>query len=323
MVGARRPRPVSRHDWIYDFRFTIGKLKMKLSEVIGYAFKIGWNHKVLWLWQIIPSISVIFVVPLFFIYYPLIQKIIIGPELQLPIDSFIAVSGKSIFFLFLLSYVILGILIQITTIYSVITINNGAVKLSFKDTFRKSLHYFWRVVYIYFIIGGILLIVNFIFSFIVRITYKYTYTFPDNLVVFFSLILLPIMFTGIILIELSQSAIIVDDMSLFAAISHPRKIFKKNLLRSILLIIILYYGLSILFALLMFPFLFVIPLFILFSPRLLDANTIVFILFFVIIPFIVIVVTFLNGLFISFCHCTWTLAYLRMNQTSEPLVTVG
>lgn len=41
-------------------------MKFDLGEVLSRMWKIGWNHKVLWLWQMIPGASVIFVFPSFF-----------------------------------------------------------------------------------------------------------------------------------------------------------------------------------------------------------------------------------------------------------------
>jgi hypothetical protein len=290
---------------------------MKIFEILTSTLKIVWNHKLLWWWQITPSISVIFIFPLFFIYLPIIKEIFEESELKTPIAPWITISSNFFIFLFVLSYLTLNFLVQTATIRSLVSINKGDSIISFKENFSKSLTYFWRLLGLYFIWVGVVSLINFPLTLIIRIVYKNIQLIPENLLVFFNLLILPIILISLIIMELTQSVIIVDNVNLKKSILHAWEIFKNNKLNSILLLVILYFGLAIPFLLLMFPLPLFLVITILYLTRLPDLNIIVFIVFFVLAPLIVVVITFWYRAFLSFFHCSWAIAYLKIKQSSE------
>jgi hypothetical protein len=45
-------------------------MRFDLVELLRQTWKIGWNHKVLWLWQILPSLFSILMMPFMFLANP-------------------------------------------------------------------------------------------------------------------------------------------------------------------------------------------------------------------------------------------------------------
>jgi hypothetical protein len=67
------------------------------------------------------------------------------------------------------------------------------------------------------------------------------------------LVVLPVLAVGYSVLELAQASIIADDMGVFRAISHGWELFRKNWLTVSLLMVILYFGMTMISSTLMFP----------------------------------------------------------------------
>lgn len=307
-------RVIAVWDWKSKGGFKEKKMKFDLGEVLSRMWKIGWNHKVLWLWQMIPGASVIFVFPSFFIYYPVFTRLVKDPELQIPIEPWMSISLNSMAFLFMLSYVILGIFAQITTVCGMVEIEKGIVKISFGGLFRKSLSYFRRVFGLYFLFGSVWTL---IYLGSVSILFAVRKVDVDLLVVSSIPILcmfIPATLVGVSVLELAQASVVMDDKSVLSAISHGWKLFKANALNALMLAIILYFGMNLLFSFFVGPFMFLVPISLLFLTRLPDPTTIFSIVFFIVAPLVIILPTLLIGILVTFFQSAWAVAYMRMNR---------
>lgn len=289
-------------------------MKLDFGEVLRRVWKIGWNHKVLWLWQASPAAAVIFILPLFFVFYPFFIGFIQDPEFQFPVEPWMSIFFNSIVGLFVFSFTLLWIFSQITTIYGVVDIENGMTNISIKGLFHKSLPYFWRVIFLYFLYCSIWVLISVSFNPIIATIIR---SYPDTINFLLRLLTLPLAFFSLVImmiLELSQIAIVTDNMSVIAAVSHAWKIFKSNLLNIAILGIIIYFGIYIPLGLSFLPVPFLGFISVLFLTRLPDPSVVFFMMFFVVVPLIIVLPTILAGIFMTFLQSTWVVAYLRMNK---------
>ncbi|CAG0952322.1 hypothetical protein ANAEL_00135 [Anaerolineales bacterium] len=295
-------------------------MKVNVGDVLGNAFKIGWRHKILWLWQAIPGMAVIFVLPIAFIYYPIFTRLVQDPELQISIEPWMSISLNSIGILFVLSYVLMWIFAQLTTICGVMEIENGAAKLSFRELFRKSLSYVWRVSGLYFLFGGMWALISASSAPILGPVARNSLSTLELLSTLLALPLLIVWLTSVIVLELAQVAIVADNMRVIAAVLHAWKIFKSNLLNVVVIVIVLYYATAIPFGLLLMPFPFLVGISLMSLTRAPDPNIIFFTVLFVIIPLVVILPTSIAGVCMTFFQSGWAVMYLRLSGPIETLV---
>jgi hypothetical protein len=299
-------------------------MKLDFGEVFTRTWKIGWNHKILWLWQMLPGVAVIFIFPSVFIFYPVFTRLIHDPELQIPIEPWMSISLNSMGTLFALSYVLMWIFAQIATICGAVEIEKGTAGISFRELSHKSQPHIWRILGLYFLFVlflGLVELANFGFVALCRVFYKEVSAIPGFLFFLWVLPLSLALLVGIIIVELAQAAIVVNNMGVLAAVLHAWKIFKSNLLGLIILMVVLYFGVSIPLSLLLMPFLFLAFTSFWFLLRVSDPNVIFFTAFFVIIPLIVIFSTSLNGIFMTFFQTAWAVAYIRLDRNANaPIV---
>jgi hypothetical protein len=295
-------------------------MKVNIGDMLGSAYRIGWRHKILWLWQAMPGVAVVFVFPSVFIYYPAFTRLIQDPELQIPIEPWMSIPLNSMGILFVLSYVLMWIFAQLTTICGVMEIENGAAKLSFRELFRKSLPYVWRVSGLYFLFGGMWALISASSAPILGPVARNSLYTLELLSTLLALPLLIVWLASVIVLELAQVAIVADNIKVIAAISHAWKIFRSNLLNVVIIVILLYFAMVIPFGLLLMPFPFLVGISLMSLTRMPDPNIIFFTVLFVIIPLVVILPTSIAGVFMTFLQSAWTVVYLRLGGPTETLV---
>ena len=292
-------------------------MKFDFGEVLRWMWKIGWNHKVLWLWQMLPGASVVFVFPSFFIYYPAFTKLMQNPELQIPIEPWMSISLNSMGALFVLSYALMWIFAQLTTICGAVEIEKGTANISFRELSRKSLPYVWRVFGLYFLYCGVWALMSVGFAPISWILAKNSPATLKTLMIFLSLPLSVVWLVSMVVLELAQAAIVADNMRVIAAILHAWKILKSNLLEMVIITIVLFFGVLTPLGLLLMPLPFLVGISSLFLTHAPDPNVIFFTVFFGIIPFVIILSTSLAGIFMTFFQSAWAVAYLRLSKNSN------
>ena len=113
-------------------------MKFDLSDVFGSTWKIGWNHKVLWLWQMLPSLIVIFMMPLFFITNPAFLLIMPEPINQYADEPWVIIASSLLIFVLVIPSLFAGILAQVATVRGAVMVEQGAEKLGFRELFDES-----------------------------------------------------------------------------------------------------------------------------------------------------------------------------------------
>lgn len=130
---------------------------------------------------------------------------------------------------------------------------------SFMELLRGSLPFFWRAlgVRVVFILG----VMIFVAPVMVLVFLTSVFTMGVGLLCLFPLFLLliPVSYAVYSLMELAETAVVVDDLSVFAAISKTWGLFKANFWMVLLMALLVYLGVGLLGMFFILPF--ILPLY--------------------------------------------------------------
>lgn len=297
-------------------------MNFDLGEVLTRTWKIGWNHKVLWLWQMTPGILGIIFMPLFILANPAFLMLFGGdPETYFTDYPWIPLVFMAVMFIFAIPAIFLSVMAQLTTTYGAIKVEKGAEKLAFMDLFRESLPYFWRVLGVYAIFAACWMVIWFGFMFFFMAGSMLTMGLASLCFIPFFFLFIPVLIVGLSVVELAQNAIIADDMGVMDAISHGWKLFRANWLGIVILMIVLYFAMYILSMVITFPMMF--PM--MFLPLGFNAqgepSLVMMILFFAFTMLIFLGSFIVQGISMAFFQTGWAVLYQRINRADNAPVT--
>jgi hypothetical protein len=216
-------------------------------------WKIGWNHKVLWLWQMLPGLFAILVLPFSFLGHPMLARLLPVPFNRIATETWFTVLFVALYLILTIVVMFVGVVSQLATTYGALQVEKGVEKLAFRMMFSESLPYFWRTLGLFFIFGSAWMLLIFAFMAVNIFGSMLTMGLASLCFMPFFLLLFPIAIVGYSVMELAQAAIIADNMGVMDAISHGWKLFRANWLAVILLMVILYFAFFILISILYFP----------------------------------------------------------------------
>ena len=297
-------------------------MKFDLGEVLTRMWKIGWNHKVLWLWQMLPGLFGIFIMPFMFLGNPAFAMFLPEPLNELANETWLSLAFLAVMFILMIPIMFVGVIAQLTTTYGAVKVEKGAEKLTFRGLFSESLPYFWRVLGLYAIFGGAWMVIWLGFTIGTSVASIITFGLSMLCMMPMFLLFIPLMVVGYSVLELAQISIVADNMGTLESISHGWKLFRANILGVVLLMIVLYFGLSILSSIFIFPMM--LPM--MFFPLGIDSqgnfNTIMFVFFFVLFPVMMVVMYIVQGILMAFFQSAWAVAYLRMSQNDDSNIPI-
>ncbi len=287
-------------------------MKFDFGEVLGRTWKIGWNHKVLWLWQMLPGLFAMALTPLILIGNPVFADFMSAPWNRFVSEGWVMILFMVLIFLLSFPLMAVSIIAQVITTYGAVKVEQGAEKLSFRELFTESLPYFWRAFGLYFIFGGAWMVIWFVFM--IFITFGLTITAGLAALCFMPMFMLfiPILIIGYSVLELAQAAIIVDDMGTLESISHSWKLFRANTLHVIILMVILYFALSMLSSIFIIPAMFPMMLFPLAMEMVGNASTVLALFFLIFFPLLMLFSYAFQGILMAFFQSAWAVAYIRL-----------
>lgn len=292
-------------------------MKFDFGEVLTRMWKIGWNHKVLWLWQMLPGLFGIFIMPLMFLGNPAFAMFLPEPLNELANETWVSLAFMVAIFVLMIPIMFLGIIAQLTTTYGAVKVEKGAEKLTFRELLTESLPYFWRVLGLYAIFGGAWMAIWIGFTAVTSVASIITFGLSMLCMMPMFLLFIPLIIVGYSVLELAQAAIVADNMGTLDAISHGWKLFRANILGVVLLMIILYFGLSILSSIFIFPMMFPMMLFPLGIDSQGNFNNLMLVFFLVLFPIMMVVMYVVQGILMAFFQSAWAVAYLRIS-TIDP-----
>lgn len=298
-------------------------MNFDLGEVLTRTWKIGWNHKVLWLWQMMPGVLAVFFMPLFILANPAFPMLMGGdPDTYFTDYPWIPFVFIGVMFLFAIPSIFLSVMAQLATTYGAIKVEKGAEKLAFMDLFRESLPYFWRVLGVYAIFAACWMVIWFGFMFFFMAGSMLTMGLASLCFIPFFFLLIPLLIAGLSVVGLAQNAIVADNMSIMDAVSHGWKLFRANWLGIVILMIVLYFAMYFLSMVITFPMM--LPM--MFLPFGFDAqgepNLVMMVLFFAVIMVISLLSIIVQGISMAFFQTGWAVLYQRINRKENSPVTV-
>ncbi len=287
---------------------------MDFGEVLGRTWKIGWNHKMLWIFQMIPGALAVIYLPISFIFNPAFVQFLPPPLNRLLNESAMLIVFLLLTLLYIIVAIFAGVISQSATTLGALRVEKGTEELSFQGLLKDGLPYFWRIlgIMVLFMLAWLLIMGGFMaFDMIVSLL---TLGFGMLCLMPFFLLFIPLFLIGYSWIELSQVAVLSDQMGITDALTRGWQIIRGNILQIALLVIIIYFGLWIVSAVLIFPMM--IPMW--FLPLGINANgefNRSFIVFFLVLfPVLMLVMTVVQGIAMAFAKSAWAVAYLRLTK---------
>jgi hypothetical protein len=293
------------------------KMKFDLGDVLTRMWKIGWNHKVLWLWQILPGLFSVLFMPLMFLSNPAFMMMLPEPFNRFADEAVFSIILMLLMFVFMFLSAFLGALAQLITTYGALKVERGAEKLAFRELFKESLPYFWRVLGLYALFFGMWMVLYSVFMILFMAGSVLTLGLSTFCLTPFFFLLLPVMLIGYSVLELAQASIIADDMGTFHAISRSWKLFRENWLGLSLLMLILYFGLTMLSSIMVFPLM--VPMMGL--PILIETqiavSSLMVMAFLVVLTLAMFLMIIVQGILMAFFQSVWAVTYLRLTQGED------
>lgn len=293
-------------------------MKFDLGEVLTRTLKIGWKHKVLWLWQMLPGLLMAVFMPLMFIVNPGVLTLMPEPYSQYANEPWIFLLFIGLTFLLMIPAGFLGVLAQQTTTYGALKAEKGAEQLGFKELFQESLPYFWRVFGLYAIFIGTWMVVWFGFMIIFMAGSMITMGLASFCFMPIFFLLIPALLVGYSILEFAQAAIIADDMKILDAIKRGWELFRANWLGIVIFTLILYFGMTVISSVLFTP-MSMLPM--VMMPFLMGAQgepsvwmMVAFAGFFSLMIFVIYIV---QGILMAFFQSAWAVLYLRLRGTAD------
>jgi len=294
-------------------------MNFDLGAVLGRMWNIGWNHKVLWRVQVLPGLLTVFILPFVFLANPFFAPLLPEPWNRLADEPWMAlVFGLMV--LFIVPGMLASVVAQLATMLGAFKVEQGAEKLTFRELVQESLPYLWRVMGLYLILSAVWTMLVMAFIAISMFASVLTFGLASLCLTPASLLLIPFIIAGYAVLELAQAAVIAEDMKLKDAVSYGWKVFRANMLNVIILMLILYFGLSMLISLFVFPVM--LPAMLL--PLAIDSggqfNNIFLFLFVIVLSVVFLLMVVVQGILMAFFQSAWAVAYTRLKPAGGPSV---
>lgn len=293
-------------------------MNFDIGEILSTAFKITWKHKIMWLFSALPALLSFIIFPFVFVPVFLMNQGSFSGLFFMDSPLYGILFFGLMIIIGLLSYVLYGISSSAVILGS-IRAEGGAEQFAFNELFNDSKPYWWRVMGVILLIGlGFFIVFAVIFgcfALLGAMTAGLGFICLQPLM----LLMYPLMMVLYGIIEISQVGVVADELSVPDSIRRGWELVRANFWRVMLISLIVYFGISLLSAIIMLPLmspLFLIP--ILLDNGMTDFNPRTMMLFMggfslIFIP----VMGLIQGITLTFMKSTYTLVYLRLTKSQD------
>jgi hypothetical protein len=300
-------------------------MNFDFGEVLGRMWKIGWNHKVLWLFQMLPGLLSVLLFPFFILVNPAFAMFLPEPWKRLAYEPWVFVVSLVLMSILILPIMFVSVLAQSATTLGALKAEQGAEKLSFRGVVKESMPYFWRVVGLYTVFGTAWILFFLLFMALSAGLSVITLGFGMICMTPLFLLSVPAIVVSYAVMELAKAAIIADDLSVNVSISKGWQLFRANVLSVVVLMLILYFGMTAISSVISFPMMFPMMLLPISLNPPVDFNypslsLIVFLLAIILVIFILIFI--IQAILMAFFQSAWVVAYLRLDRRQNTPVFV-
>jgi len=287
------------------------------SSILTRAGQVTWKHKSIWGLLALPMVIAFLPFMLFSIFFLIVMTITKGD-----VPDFIYFSLALIF--------LLTIVISTIVNYAVRTVSSSAATLGivraergegstkFMDLLRDGLPYFWRILGLMLVVNLTIGLVFTIFSMLAFMLIVVTIGMASFCIQPIMILLTPMMFLMIGVLEAAQIAIILENMSVMDAIKHALQVVRTHVWKYVIITLIVYFGSMILTSIVITPLmmpLFILPVLLEFGQEIsMQSMALISVLFFCIFFPIMILISSLLGVFMK---TSLNLTYLRLTSPAE------
>lgn len=290
-------------------------MTLDIGEVLSRAWRITWNHKVLWAFGLLVMLFAFLFLPLSFV--PAFS-IFMADEVPFWIEQPAYIFGYiGIFFLLMVGSLFLGAIAQAAISLGAFRVEQGSEKFSFGEILKDSRAYFWRFTGIMaMLMAGVLLVMIGYFTLQIVVSIL-TLGIGAMCLVPLQFLMYPLMIIAYAWQEQALASIIVDDLRVMDAARRGWQIFRANMMPVILITLVLYLGIGMVGGLVSIPIM--APFFlvsIVMFEEVQRGNTILIVAASCVIAYLPVLAIFQSGA-LTFMKSGWMLTYLRLTRKPE------
>jgi hypothetical protein len=294
-----------------------GTVKVELGEVLTRAWQITWKNKVLWAISALPILVSFLMIPIWLVF---VFAGDFDPERMFGfLENQWVMIVASLFYLII---IVVSFFLQITSRSSstlgIYRVEAGIQPLTFMSLIKDGFQYFWRILGISLLLA--LVVMAFFIVFFACISAVSIVTMGIGAICLQPLFLLfiPLTLLGMAFMEQAEAAVVVDGLGVMDAAKRGYELVRANLLTFALITVVIYFGMSILSSLLVFPFM--IPMFFFMMPNLEsgmpDFNNI-FRMQAVFMVVLLPIMTLVQGFSLTYLKSAMMVTYLRLTRSAS------
>ena len=290
-------------------------MSFDFGAVLMRAWKITWNHKILWVFAFFSMLFGLLFLPLAF---ALAISIFVSGDTPFWIEQPIyIIAYVGLFMILMIASLLIGALVQAVISCGVLHVEREDEKLSFAESLKAGYPFFGRFLGITLLYaGGILLVVFAVFALQMLVT-VFTFGLGAMCLIPLQFLLYPLMFVAYACLEQALASVVVDGLGVFEAVQRGWSVFRKNLMPVLLITLIMYLGIGMLSGFVYIPVmlpLFAVPFIAIEGVE--TSRTILLIAMICLVVYLPILAVFQSVAF-TFMKSGWILTYLRLTRNPE------
>lgn len=293
-------------------------MSFDFGEVLTRAWQITWNHKILWVFGLLSMLIGFLFLPLGFV--PALS-IFLSEDIPFWFeDPVYMIIFFGLFVLMMVASFFIGALAQAAISVGVLQAEQEDKKVSFNETLKASLPYFWRFMGIIALLMGGVFLVMFAFFAIQTLLTVLTLGLATMCLVPLQFLMYPLMIIVYAWQEQALASIIVNDLGVIEAAKRGWQVFRQNIWPVVLITLILYIGVGMLSGFVSIPLM--IPFFafpFLMIEEIENTRIILIIASICLVAYLPVLAIFQSAV-LTYMKSGWMLTYLRLTRNQEAVV---
>jgi len=238
-------------------------LNFNFGEVLSRAVRLTWRHKILWVLILLPVLPSFLFIPFF-----IAPLFLLGENSSQTAETVSLIVLLSLILVFILFSILFNTICMTSATLGVIRADRGRGSLSFLSLLQDGAPYFSRVLGVILIVGlSVGLLFSLFFAFVMVATLV-TMGMAAICLQPIMILLTPLMFLIVGVMEGAQTAVISKDLGAWEAVKDAFLVVRAHVWKYVILTLIIYFGSTILSSFIMVPLM--VPLFAI--PFLMDPN---------------------------------------------------
>ncbi len=237
------------------------------GNVLTCALQVTWKHKSLWGLLVLPML-VAFLPFIFFFIFISVLTLNLKADVSETMSVVIFVSFLLALVLSVIANFGVGSVSVSAATLGIIRADRGEGSTKFIDLVKDGMPYFWRILGVTLVFNLTIGLIFTVFSMLAFALIVVTIGMASICLQPIMLLLTPLMFLMVAVIEAAQIAVIADDLGIMDAVKHALQLVRAHVWKYIIITLIVYFGSSILSSIIVTPLM--LPIFL--TPVLLEFG---------------------------------------------------